>query len=53
MTVDIPMDRITSQTLLMSTPFATFQETGTQRDGAKIWYDYKYHWMAMKVTGVR
>ncbi len=30
------------------TPFATFFESGTKRDGKKMWHDYEYYWSAYK-----
>jgi hypothetical protein len=41
---------VTGSTVAMSAPFATFHETGTQRNGVKAWHGYEYFWNAWKVV---
>lgn len=39
-----------AQDIVRGSPFATFRETGTQRNGVKVWHEYDYYWNAHKVT---
>ncbi|HEY6308728.1 MAG TPA: hypothetical protein VI488_19980 [Candidatus Angelobacter sp.] len=49
-TVEVPSDTTVPKDVHLYTPFATFRETGTHRNGLKFWYDYEYYWNAHKVT---
>ena len=49
-TLDVPTDVTSTRRLDMNLPFATFEETGSRRDGVKPWHEYEYYWSAIKVT---
>ncbi len=35
--------------LVMGVPFAAFHQTGSQRNGVRVWHEYEYFWNAWKV----
>jgi len=49
-TVKLPQEETKAREVIMSTPFATFDERGKQRNGVKVWHEYEYYWNAHKVT---
>jgi hypothetical protein len=39
--------------LVRGAPFATFHDSGVQRNGVKVWHDYEYYWQAHKIVEPR
>lgn len=48
--VEVPREVTVAQDVVMGTPFATFRQSGTQRNGVKVWHEYEYYWNAHKLT---
>jgi len=48
-TVSVPQQHVTYDDIARGEPFASFDESGTQRNGVKVWHDYEYVWNAWKI----
>jgi hypothetical protein len=49
MTVNVPEQHVTYDDMARGEPFASFDESGTHRNGATVWHDYEYVWNAWKI----